>query len=237
MLLGSNLESAYGRGPLMMYNWPGNFFEVLGNGTFGLGTYTSHDLQYVSSHMYDMHLKDYFNDSSVDTHVGGGRDRVFRPSTTLNLIFAEDIVTGDLQRTIGPFDHAAHERHEPLPDPRERPRRRQQPLERLVALYDMTMTLWTCGGVLRQLHRTIDLDGTVISVGRRRYHAAQPTPDFLEAPPAQPRVLRRERVVHVRQLVQPEGRRVVSSTTSRFVKVVLDGGEADREHHWAFGWE
>ena len=76
MLLGSNLESAYGRGPLMMYNWPGNFFEVLGNGTFGLGTYTSHDLQYVSSHMYDMHLKDYFNDSSVDTHVGGGRELV-----------------------------------------------------------------------------------------------------------------------------------------------------------------
>ena len=106
MLLGSNLESAYGRGPLMMYNWPGNFFEVLGNGTFGLGTYTSHDLQYVSAHMYDMHLKDYFNDSSVDTHVGGGRDRVFRPSTTLNLIFAEDVVTGDLQRTIGPFDYA-----------------------------------------------------------------------------------------------------------------------------------
>ena len=40
MLLGSNLETDYGRGPLMMYNWPGNFFEVLGNGTFGLGTYT-----------------------------------------------------------------------------------------------------------------------------------------------------------------------------------------------------
>merc|ERR1711988_1881823 len=109
LLLGANLESAYGRGPLMLYNWRGNFFEVLGNGTFGLGTYTSHDLQYVSAHMYDMHLKKYFNgtdDDAIDAHVGGGQDRVFRPSTTLNLIFAEDVATGKLQRTIGPFDYA-----------------------------------------------------------------------------------------------------------------------------------
>ena len=172
-------QTDYGRGPLMLYNWPGNFFEVLGNGTFGLGTYTSHDLQYVSAHMYDMHLKDYFNDSSVDTHVGGGRDRVFRPSTTLNLIFAEDIVTGDLQRTIGPFDHqrtSDMNHFQILENGRVVVNGRSSGSWRM---YDMKThtTLWTCGGAFGNF-TVIDLDGTVIPSGLA-YHAKNETPDFV----------------------------------------------------------
>ena len=183
VLLGANLETNYGRGPLMLWNWQGNFFEVLGNGTFGLGTYTSHDLQYVSSHTYDVHVRQYFNGSSDDDvvtpHVGGGQARVFRPSTTLNLIFAEDVVTGDLQRTIGPFDYA-----------RTSDMNHFQILENGIVIvngrssgswrkYDMKTgsTHWTCGGAFGNF-TTIDLDGTVVKSGVD-YHQHNETPVFL----------------------------------------------------------
>ena len=169
VLMGTNLVTDLGRGPLMKWDWPNNAFTVLGEGSFGLGTYTSHDLQYVSAHTYGVHLAKYFNgsaDDDMDPHVGGGEDRVFRPSTTLNLIFAEDLTTGDLQRTIGPFDHQ-----------RTSDMNHFQILEDGYVIvngrstgswrkYDMNTrtTVWTCGGAFGNF-TVHDLDGTVLEPG------------------------------------------------------------------------
>ena len=104
---------------------------------------------------------------------------MFRPSTTLNLIFAEDVVTGDLQRTIGPFDYA-----------RTSDMNHFQILENGIVIvngrssgswrkYDMKTgsTHWTCGGAFGNF-TTIDLDGTVVKSGVD-YHQHNETPVFL----------------------------------------------------------
>ena len=176
VLMGTNLETQMGRGPLMSFTWQEAAFDVLGEGSFGLGTYTSHDLQYMNHADYSNHVSKYMPD---DADVGGDRDRVFRPSTTLNIIYGEDIDSGALQKTIGPFDHKRTNdmnhfqilaEGEVIVNGRSSGSFRK---------YDMKTdtTIWTCGGAFGNF-TLIDLDGTVIEPGIA-YHARNETPKLL----------------------------------------------------------
>jgi len=107
VLLGANLVGDYGSGPVMLYDWVSNSFEVICNGSLGIlgGSYSSHDIQWVSSATYDTYVKQHVAYGTSDAHVGGGHDRVWRPSTTLNLMYAVDTLNGKTERILGPLDY------------------------------------------------------------------------------------------------------------------------------------
>ena len=168
VLIGGNLQDDYGSGPVMLYDWLKNEFEVICNGSLGItgGSYSSHDLQWVSASTYDTYVREHVAEGTADPDVGGGRDRVWRPATTLNVLYAVDALSGETERIVGPLDYS-----------RTSDMNHFQVLEGGVAIINgrstgsfrkvalkTGSTLWTCGGAYGNF-TLVDIDGTTYAAG------------------------------------------------------------------------
>ena len=100
VLLGANYGGDNGNGPVQMWDWVNDELHTLGGADMGLGTYTSHDLQWVSAQDYDRHLSAHLGDDDGAATDGdangfnGTRDRIWRPSDSLNALYAVDAASG-----------------------------------------------------------------------------------------------------------------------------------------------
>ena len=144
MLMGANLLGGLGRGPITLWDWKSDPIDSVNNGTIHVigggiashGTYTSHDLQYVSGSDYDAYIREHVEDSASNVIVKGDvvsakneassaallsaarasasgddddktqYDRVWRPSCDLNLMYSVDASSGAVEDVVGPLDHA-----------------------------------------------------------------------------------------------------------------------------------
>ena len=167
VLLGANYAGSRGRGPSQLWDWKADVLTTLSNGSMGLGTYSSHDAQWVSKENFDEFLREHMGGN--DAATGGGTDRIWRPSDDWNTVYAYDVDSADVVRTIGPLNHKQTSDMNHF-----------QILEGGVAIVNGRMTssfrkvdlrtskdLWVCGGDFNNF-TLVDLDGTVYSVEEGR---------------------------------------------------------------------
>ena len=175
VLLGANYGGDNGNGPVQMWDWVNDELHTLGGADMGLGTYTSHDLQWVSAQDYDRHLSAHLGDDDGAATDGdangfnGTRDRIWRPSDSLNALYAVDAASGRTVRYMT-FDQRTFDMNH------------FQVLEGGVAIVNGRVTgsfrkidlatgrtLWVCGGRYGNF-TIIDLDGKAWEPGWKSPH-------------------------------------------------------------------
>ena len=129
VLLAANYDDDSGAGPVQLWDWVADDLATQMNGSLGYGTYTSHDVEFVSAAQFTEYIAPHLaTGDDAARGANGTRDRIWRPSESDNELFCQDAETGELARTLGPFDEtrtydlnhfqvAARPSHGSLPQP------------------------------------------------------------------------------------------------------------------------